>query len=445
MSLITVNPLQTVKQNQSQVVTTAESNAEAFQKVLEKQLNHADIQRKRDEAVKLAGDKTRKNVSTNPSTPETQDDKAKLPLAHNQAAKSTHQKTTRTQHNDDKKTVLNEKPSTDNKLRNNDNLKDKVDLLDSLPTGENSEQSVSLINSAIQDQANASDVNRELQHPEESTIVTNPLLPMLNIIHINSTIQSKLDKSAPALDNGSDEIKSSGLIDAKSSELAIGEEWAKKNPADVETPDDHENRQMEFSQSFTESLKQQSNFHDDAEVKLTNQFSSLQSSANLSITAPVMVTTTNSIQPVISYDIAPKLGGPDWNEAIGKRIVWMVGTEQQSATLTLNPPDLGPLQVVIQVHNQQADATFISQNPEVRQALQDGLDNLRDMMTNSGIQLGQANVHSDNQTQQNSQQHAQRSTKSVFDPIATPDHAQLTATNTTSRVFVSNGLVDTFA
>ncbi|WP_020166554.1 MULTISPECIES: flagellar hook-length control protein FliK [Methylotenera] len=444
MAFITANPLQTVKQNQSQVViTTSESNAEAFQKVLEKQLNHAELQKKRDEVVKPAGDKTHKNLSTNPSTPEIQDDKAKLPLAH--TAKSAHQKITRTQHNGDKKTVLNEKPYTDNKLRNNENLKDKVDLLGGFLTGENSGQSVSLINSAAQDQAIASDVNHELQHPKESAIVTNPLLPMLNMIHINSTIQSKLDKSAPVLDNGSDEIKNSGLIDAKFSELPIDEKWAKKNPldvvADVETPDDHENRQMGISQSFTESLNQQSNFHDESEVKLTNQFSSLQVSANLPTTAPVVVTATNSAQPVISYDIAPKLGGSDWNEAISKRIIWMVGTEQQSATLTLNPPDLGPLQVVIQVHNQQADTTFISQNPEVRQALQDGLDNLRDMMTNSGIQLGQANVHSDNQAQQ----HSQRSTQSALGPIATSDDAQSTVTNTTSRIFVSNGLVDTFA
>ena len=59
-------------------------------------------------------------------------------------------------------------------------------------------------------------------------------------------------------------------------------------------------------------------------------------------------------------------GKTGWNEAISQKIVWMVGASEQSATLTLNPKDLGPLQVVIQVNNEKADATFISENPEVR-------------------------------------------------------------------------------
>jgi flagellar hook-length control protein FliK len=32
----------------------------------------------------------------------------------------------------------------------------------------------------------------------------------------------------------------------------------------------------------------------------------------------------------------------------------MVGSEEQTASLTLNPPDLGPLQVVLSVSNDQA-------------------------------------------------------------------------------------------
>src|SRR5690606_18577896 len=81
-----------------------------------------------------------------------------------------------------------------------------------------------------------------------------------------------------------------------------------------------------------------------------------------------------------------------WNQAIGQRVMWMVGTGQHSATLSLNPPDLGPLHIVIHVHNDRADASFFSDRQEVRQALQDGMDNLRDMMKESGINLGQASI-----------------------------------------------------
>ncbi len=140
-------------------------------------------------------------------------------------------------------------------------------------------------------------------------------------------------------------------------------------------------------------------------------------------------------------------GKTGWDEAIGQKVVWMVGSGEQSATLTLNPPDMGPLQVVIHVHNDQADTTFISDNPEVRQALENGLSVLRDKMSDSGIQLGQTNISSGGQAQQEFQRANQnRSTSqpgsSSRDADAAP--AERIAGSST-LVRVANGLVDTFA
>ncbi|MEQ1766316.1 MAG: flagellar hook-length control protein FliK [Methylotenera sp.] len=137
-------------------------------------------------------------------------------------------------------------------------------------------------------------------------------------------------------------------------------------------------------------------------------------------------------------------GKTGWDQAISQKIVWMVGAQEQSATLTLNPPDMGPLQVVIHVHNDHADTTFISDNAEVRQALQDGMANLRDKLNESGIQLGQANVNSGGQMQQQFQQSAQKSaTRTVA-----ANNSQTSQTDNLSvtrpAVRVANGLVDTF-
>jgi flagellar hook-length control protein FliK len=138
-------------------------------------------------------------------------------------------------------------------------------------------------------------------------------------------------------------------------------------------------------------------------------------------------------------------GKTGWDQAISQKVVWMVGAGEQSATLTLNPPDLGPLQVVIHVHNDQADTTFISDNAEVRQALQDGLSNLRDKMSESGIQLGQANVSSGEQSQQQFQQAAQQGLGATqFSGNGTASVAEK-AGAANALVRVSNGLVDTFA
>ena len=137
-------------------------------------------------------------------------------------------------------------------------------------------------------------------------------------------------------------------------------------------------------------------------------------------------------------------GKTGWDQAISQKIVWMVGATEQSATLTLNPPDLGPLQVVINVRNDMANTTFISGNAEVRQALQDGMANLREKMAESGVQLGQANVSSEGRHQQEFQQAILNQKSSDFsggDSIL-PTETVIQKGNL-SRI--NNGLVDTFA
>ena len=142
--------------------------------------------------------------------------------------------------------------------------------------------------------------------------------------------------------------------------------------------------------------------------------------------------------------IASYPGRAGWDQAISQKVMWMVGASELSATLTLNPPDLGPLQVVIRVHNDQADATFISDNAEVRQALENGMSNLRDKMSESGIQLGQANVSAGNQSQQEFQRATQnRLAARANDTSGVPP--QLSMEETKAQVHHVNGLVDTFA
>ena len=132
---------------------------------------------------------------------------------------------------------------------------------------------------------------------------------------------------------------------------------------------------------------------------------------------------------------------------MSQKVVWMVGAMEQSATLTLNPPDLGPLQVVIQVHNDQADAAFMSDNPDVRQALQDSLGTLRSMMNSSGIQLGDASISASGPGQEQLQQQFQQSQRqAAADGRAQADSARQTRLETPlARQGSGSGLVDTFA
>jgi flagellar hook-length control protein FliK len=144
--------------------------------------------------------------------------------------------------------------------------------------------------------------------------------------------------------------------------------------------------------------------------------------------------------------IQSTFGTAQWDQEINQKVVWMVGGAEQSASLTLNPPDLGPLQVVVHVHNNMANATFISDNPEVRQALTDGLQSLRDMMSQSGLTLGQTNVSSGD-TGRGQLSDQSRDNRNAMATNSTGQGSAISAVGAlrASNLVASKGLVDTFA
>ena len=139
--------------------------------------------------------------------------------------------------------------------------------------------------------------------------------------------------------------------------------------------------------------------------------------------------------------LAPYVGASGWDQSLGQRMVWMVAGAEQSASLTLNPPDLGPMQVVLHVTNGQADASFFSAQPEVRQALEAAMPKLREMLGEAGVTLGQTSVSAGSPQQQG--QSGQTASGSRQRPAgATETAAPLVGG---SRTIGGNGLVDTFA
>lgn len=106
--------------------------------------------------------------------------------------------------------------------------------------------------------------------------------------------------------------------------------------------------------------------------------------------------------------VATPVRDPNWAADFSQKVVWVASQEKQSAHLTLNPPQLGPLEVTISVNKDQTTATFSSPHSEVRQAIENAMPQLRDAFAAAGIQLGQANVNSESFRQQQPQDNQQR-------------------------------------
>lgn len=81
-----------------------------------------------------------------------------------------------------------------------------------------------------------------------------------------------------------------------------------------------------------------------------------------------------------------------WSAELGQKVVWLANQDRQSAQLTLNPPQLGPIEISLDVKNDQATAVFASANAEVREAIETALPRLREMLAGVGVELGQTHV-----------------------------------------------------
>ena len=110
----------------------------------------------------------------------------------------------------------------------------------------------------------------------------------------------------------------------------------------------------------------------------------------------VPVSTPGEPSPAQHLYISAPLGSHDWNNQLGQQVVWMNSQRNQIAEIRINPPDLGPIELRLTLDQQQAgqNATlhFTSPHAEVREAIENSMPQLRELMADAGITLGNATV-----------------------------------------------------
>ncbi|WP_422650487.1 Flagellar hook-length control protein FliK [Cupriavidus sp. H18C1] len=155
-------------------------------------------------------------------------------------------------------------------------------------------------------------------------------------------------------------------------------------------------------------------------------------------------------QAPVTLPLAPRVNDPQWPQALGQQMVRLTTQGNHTAELQLNPPDLGPLKVVLNVVNDQAQAQFVSPHASVRAAVEAALPQLRHAMADSGIQLGQTSVGAEQfagqpgQGQHQAPQHRGQGFAQGVTEFQQPGAAQ-TATAPAAPRRVPLGEVDTFA
>ena len=96
----------------------------------------------------------------------------------------------------------------------------------------------------------------------------------------------------------------------------------------------------------------------------------------------------------------PDLQGDGFDEAIGTRLSWLAEQKIGHAHIKITPNDLGPVEVQLKLDGDRIHASFSAAHADVRQALEQSLPRLRDMLGEHGFQLAHADVGAQQQGQQ---------------------------------------------
>ena len=177
----------------------------------------------------------------------------------------------------------------------------------------------------------------------------------------------------------------------------------------------------------------------------SGETSSPQTGISSTVATASLISNSSNIDLNHNPRLEARVGTPAWDGALAQKVTWMVTQQLQVAQLQLNPPNLGPMEVMLTVGNgpdPQTRIEFTSPHLVVREAIQAALPHLREMMENSGLSLGSATVSADSfqqQAQAGRQDHASPKQAENMPQTASDLAARSAATR------VHTGLVDTFA
>lgn len=247
---------------------------------------------------------------------------------------------------------------------------------------------------------------------------------------------------------------------AQTSQIEFTIPTAKIDNQDSQTTAKARNTSTVNSDGFTQEFEAQTSIKADdkiGDLKLEN-FGKLEVKDHVNETQAkqeiINATQVASIKPeklaapIVSDHIAPRVGTKGWDQAVGQKIVWMVAGGEQSAQLTLNPPDLGPVQVVLSISDNFVDASFVSSHLDVREAIESAAPKLREMMENAGISLSGFSVSAES-AQSNNQFSAEKSFRNTGSQSSLSSGSEIESDQVLNTLSNRNtgrdlGLVDTF-
>ncbi len=94
----------------------------------------------------------------------------------------------------------------------------------------------------------------------------------------------------------------------------------------------------------------------------------------------------------------------DFADAVKDKVLITINQKLQQFDITLDPPEFGNMQVRVNLQGEQASVNFVVQNQQAKEALEQNMHKLKEMLSEQGVDVGGANVEQQDQQQNQNEQ-----------------------------------------
>jgi flagellar hook-length control protein FliK len=118
--------------------------------------------------------------------------------------------------------------------------------------------------------------------------------------------------------------------------------------------------------------------------------SAARSTTTFSLPATHSVSAPVNVAPILTQEV----GSIAWQQSLGQQVAMFTRNGIHNAEIRLNPAELGVLKINLRMTSDQASLHFVSENHQVRAALEAAMPQLRTSLAESGIHLEASRVDS---------------------------------------------------
>ena len=121
-------------------------------------------------------------------------------------------------------------------------------------------------------------------------------------------------------------------------------------------------------------------------------------------------------------------------KALHDKVNAMLNINNKEAEIRLDPPELGSMQIRIRSEAEQAQVNFVVQNQQAKEALEQSMPKLKEMLAEQGIQLGESNIQQDSgsSSEQGTDEAQELGNSKLANQESQAQNSQQTRTNSSS-------------